>query len=34
MFTDFFYLLRARGLNVSPEEWQTLLRGLELGLHR
>lgn len=34
MFTDFFYLLRLRGLRVSMQEWQTLLRGLELGLHR
>ena len=33
MFTDFFYLLRLRGLKVSPQEWQTLLRGLELNLH-
>ena len=35
MFTEFFYLLRqAYGLNLSPPEWQTLLRGLEAGLHR
>ena len=34
MFTDFFYLLRLRGLRVTMQEWQTLLRGLELGLHR
>jgi len=34
MFIDFFYLLRTRGLNVSLEEWQTLMKGLELGLHR
>ena len=34
MFTDFFYLLRLRGLRVSLQEWQTLLRGLQLGLHR
>ncbi len=34
MFTDLFYLLRLRGLRVSMQEWQTLLRGLELGLHR
>ena len=33
MFTDFFYLLRAHGLKVSLKEWETLLRGLELGLH-
>ena len=34
MFTDFFYLLRLRGLKISMQEWQTLLQGLELGLHR
>ncbi len=34
MFTDFFYLLRLRGLKVSLQEWQTLLQGLELGLHQ
>ena len=34
MFTDFFFLLRTRGLRVSMQEWQTLLRALELGLHR
>ena len=34
MFTAFFYLLRSRGLHVSLQEWSTLLRGLELGLHR
>ncbi len=33
MFTPFFYLLRARGLRVSIKEWDTLLQGLELGLH-
>lgn len=33
MFTPFFYLLRARGLKVSMKEWETLLQGLELGLH-
>jgi uncharacterized protein with von Willebrand factor type A (vWA) domain len=33
MFTAFFYLLRARGLNVSLQEWFTLLKGLQLGLH-
>jgi uncharacterized protein with von Willebrand factor type A (vWA) domain len=33
MFTAFFYLLRARGLKVSPQEWFTLLRGLQLELH-
>ncbi len=34
MFTDFFTLLRLRGLRVTMQEWQTLLRGMELGLHR
>ena len=33
MFTDFFYLLRLRGLKVSMQEWNTLLSGLEKGLH-
>ena len=33
MFTDFFFLLRLRGLSVSLQEWQTLLKGLSLGLH-
>lgn len=34
MFAAFFYLLRERGLNVSLNEWITLLEGLEKGLHR
>lgn len=34
MFTAFFYLLRARGLDVSLNEWMTLLEGLDKGLHR
>lgn len=34
MFVAFFYLLRQRGLDVSPNEWMTLLEGLEKGLHR
>jgi Uncharacterized protein conserved in bacteria len=33
MFTAFFYLLRARGLRVSLQEWFALLEGLKLGLH-
>ncbi len=33
MFTAFFYLLRAKGLNVSLQEWFTLLKGLQLKLH-
>ena len=34
MFAAFFYLLRQRGLNVSLNEWMTLLEGMEKGLHR
>ena len=33
MFLSFFYLLRSRGLDVSLNEWLTLLEGLEKGLH-
>lgn len=33
MFAAFFYLLRQRGLDVSINEWITLLEGLEKGLH-
>ena len=33
MFIAFFYLLRQRGLNVSLDEWITLLEGMEKGLH-
>ena len=33
MFVAFFYLLRQRGLVVSPNEWMTLLEGMEKGLH-
>ena len=33
MFVAFFYLLRQRGLDVSVNEWMTLLEGLEKGLH-
>ena len=33
MLTDFFYLLRAYGLKVSLNEWNTLLEGLDKGLH-
>ena len=29
MFVAFFYLLRQRGLDVSPNEWMTLLEGME-----
>lgn len=34
MFAAFFYLLRQRGLDVSLNEWLTLLEGMEKGLHR
>ncbi|MFV0314074.1 MAG: vWA domain-containing protein [Anaerotignum sp.] len=33
MFTSFFYLLRARGLHVSLNEWISLIEALNLGLH-
>ena len=32
MFLTFFYLLRARGLNVSIGQWMTLMEALEKGL--
>nr|WP_315021909.1 VWA containing CoxE family protein [uncultured Aminipila sp.] len=32
MFLDFFYLLRARGLAVSLNEWLSLIEALNLGL--
>ena len=34
MFINFFYLLRARGLKVSMNEWMTLLEALDKGLCR
>lgn len=34
MFAGFFYLLRQRGLDVSLNEWLSLLEGMERGLHR
>ena len=34
MFAGFFYLLRSRGLDVSLNEWLTLLEGCARGLHR
>lgn len=34
MFIAFFYLLRARGLEVSLNEWLTLLEGMEQNLHQ
>ena len=33
MFIGFFYLLRAHGFRVTPEEWMTLMEALVLGLH-
>ena len=33
MFTEFFYVLKAKGLNISTKEWMTLMEGLELELH-
>lgn len=32
MFSSFFYLLRARGLNISLNEWITLTEALDKGL--
>ena len=32
MFLDFFYLLRARGLDVSLNEWLSLIEALDKGL--
>ena len=34
MFTKLFYLLRARGLMVSMNEWLSLMEALERGLCR
>ena len=34
MFAAFFYLLRSRGLDVSLNEWMTLLEAVSKGLHR
>ena len=33
LFLGFFYLLRARGLMVTPKQWLTLLEGCATGLH-
>lgn len=33
LFLRFFYLLRARGLRVTPEQWLLLIQGLVQGLH-
>jgi uncharacterized protein with von Willebrand factor type A (vWA) domain len=32
VFTDLLYLLRSRGITVSPTEWVAFLEGLEKGL--
>jgi uncharacterized protein with von Willebrand factor type A (vWA) domain len=32
MFTAFFFLLRARGLKISLNEWMTLTEALDMGL--
>ncbi len=32
MFLEFFYLLRAKGLSVSINEWMTLIEALDKGL--
>lgn len=33
MFSDFFYCLKEKGLNVTLSEWLTLQEALEKGLH-
>ena len=33
MFTDFLYLLRRSGLNVSLTEWMSLMQALRHNLH-
>jgi len=33
IFLEFFYLLRGRGLKVTPEQWLTLAQRHGLGLH-
>ena len=34
MFAAFFYLLRARGLKISLNEWMVLMEALDKGLHQ
>ena len=34
MFLEFFYLLRARGLEISINEWMTLVEAMDKGLAR
>ena len=31
MFLDFFYLLREKGLDVTPTDWLTLTEALDKG---
>ena len=33
MFNEFFYLLRAYGLKISPTEWMTMHAAMERNLH-
>jgi uncharacterized protein with von Willebrand factor type A (vWA) domain len=33
VFLGFFYLLRSRGLKVTPEQWLTLVQAMGMGLH-
>jgi uncharacterized protein with von Willebrand factor type A (vWA) domain len=33
IFLSFFFLLRGRGLKVTPQQWLTLIEGLSRGLH-
>jgi hypothetical protein len=33
MFIDFFYRLRAEGMDISLKEWLTLMEALRMGLH-
>ena len=33
LLLGFFYLLRARGLKVTPQQWLTVVEGLARGLH-
>lgn len=32
MFTNFFYLLKAKGLEISTTEWLTFIEALDAGL--
>ena len=32
MFLEFFYLLRAKGLSISLDEWLCLIKALDKGL--